>query len=82
MAEEGQQQETEKTEEQKPNGLIDEARQNAPEEEAPVEQDPISHVASEKPEEDKLGEVEDEDETFERPDYFQKNSGMKKKGQI
>ena len=43
MAEEGQQQETEKTEEQKPNGLIDEARQNAPEEEAPVEQDPISH---------------------------------------
>ena len=32
MAEEGQQQETEKTEEQKPNGLIDEARQNAPEE--------------------------------------------------
>ena len=34
MAEEGQQQETEKTEEQKPNGLVDEARQNAPEKSA------------------------------------------------
>ena len=80
MAEEGQQQETEKTEEQKPNGLVDEARQNAPEEEAPVEQDPISHVASEKPEEDKLGEVEDEDETFERPDYFPEKFWDEKEG--
>lgn len=72
MAEEAQAQENNQiTEEEKPSNLIEEARSNTPEEEKEQEeQDPISHLASEDKKEDDLGEVEEEDETFERPDYF------------
>ena len=72
MAEEAQAQE-QTQEETKPNSLIEEARQSIPEEEkAPEDSEPISHLASDKPEEDKLGEEQaaDDNEEYEKPEYF------------
>jgi hypothetical protein len=72
MAEEAQAQE-QTQEETKPNNLIDEARQSIPEEEkAPEDSEPISHLASDKPEEDKLGEEQaaDDNDEYEKPEYF------------
>lgn len=73
MAEEAQEQINQETEQVKPSNLIQEARQSAPKEEvAPEDQDPISHLASDKPEEDKLGEEQSSDDKDEyvRPEYF------------
>ena len=73
MAEEAQAQENNQiTEEEKPSNLIEEARSNTPEEEKEQEeQDPISHLASEDKKEDNLGEEQkDEEDEYERPDYF------------
>ena len=70
MAEEAQAQE-QTQEETKPNSLIEEARQSIPEEEkAPEDSEPISHLASDKPEEDKLGEEQaaDDNEEYEKPE--------------
>jgi hypothetical protein len=72
MAEEAQAQE-QTQEETKPNSLIEEARQSIPEEEkAPEDSEPISHLASDKPEEDKLGEEQaaDDNDEYEKPEYF------------
>ena len=73
MAEEAQAQENNQiTEEEKPSSLIEEARSNTPEEEKEQEeQDPISHLASEDKKEDNLGEEQkDEEDEYERPEYF------------
>ena len=73
MAEEAQAQENNQiTEEEKPSNLIEEARSNTPEEEKEQEeQDPISHLASEDKKEDNLGEEQkDEEDEYERPEYF------------
>jgi len=84
MAEEAQTQEqtNQTVEETKPSSLIQEARQSAPKEEvAPEDQDPISHLASDKPEEDKLGEEQKEEtEEYERPEYFPEKFWDEKEG--
>lgn len=72
MAEEAQAQE-QTQEETKPNSLIEEARQSIPEEEkAPEDSEPISHLTSDNPEEDKLGEEQaaDDNDEYEKPEYF------------
>lgn len=84
MAEEAQAQETNQvTEEIKPSSLVEEARQSTPQEEvAPEDQEPISHLASEKPEEDKLGEEQaaDDNDEYERPEYFPEKFWDEKEG--
>ena len=74
MAEEAQAQETNQvTEETKPSSLVEEARQAIPKEEiAPEDQDPIPHLTSDKPEEDKLGEEQaaDDKDEYVKPEYF------------
>jgi hypothetical protein len=82
MAEEAQAQ-AQTQEETKPNSLIEEARQSIPEEEKSVEDsDPISHLASDKPEEDKLGEEQaaDDKDEYERPEYFPQKFWDEKEG--
>jgi len=58
-------------EEEKPEGLLQEAVNKTEEkkEEAPENRDPISHIAPQDPKEDTLGKDEEEVE-FKKPDYF------------
>jgi len=83
MAEEAQAQETNQATEEQTNSLIGEARQSIPKEEiAPEDQEPISHLASDKPEEDKLGEEQaaDDKDEYERPEYFPEKFWDEKEG--
>ena len=80
MAEEAQAQTQEET---KPSSLVEEARQSIPEEEkAPEDSEPISHLTSDKPEEDKLGEEQaaDDKDEYERPEYFPEKFWDEKEG--
>jgi len=80
MAEEAQAQTQEET---KPNSLVEEARQSIPEEEkAPEDNEPISHLTSDKPEDDKLGEEQkaDDADEYERPEYFPEKFWDEKEG--
>ncbi len=63
--------------------MVEEARQSIPEEEkAPEDNEPISHLASDKPEEDKLGEEQatDDNDEYERPEYFPQKFWDEKEG--